>query len=50
VDFSARQAPVDLETLNENGATVVFEIMNETDFKGDARIQKFSQPLLTQKM
>jgi hypothetical protein len=40
---------MDLETLNENGATVVSEIVNETDSKGDAWIQKFSQPLLTQK-
>ena len=49
MDSSARQAPVDLETLNENGATDVSATGNETDTKGDAWIQKFSQPLLTEK-
>ena len=35
--FSARPAPVDLETVIENWATAVSEIVNETDSKGDAR-------------
>ena len=38
VDSSARPAPVDLETVNENWATPVSEIVNETDSKGDAWI------------
>jgi hypothetical protein len=40
---------VDLETLNENGATDVSVTVNETDSKGDAWIQKCSQPLLIEK-
>jgi hypothetical protein len=36
VDSSARPAPVDLEIVKENWATIVFEIINETDFEGDA--------------
>jgi hypothetical protein len=42
LDFSARRACVDLETVTENWATVVFEIMNETYSKGDAWIRKCS--------
>jgi hypothetical protein len=38
VGSSARPAPVDLETVNENWATAVSEIMNETDSKGVALI------------
>jgi hypothetical protein len=38
VDSSARPAPVDLETVNENWATIIFEIINETDSKGDTWI------------
>jgi hypothetical protein len=49
VDSSAHQAPVDLETLNENGAIVVSATVNETDSKGDAWMQKCSQHLLTKK-
>ena len=49
MDFFARPAPVDLETVNENSATAVSEIMNETDSKGDAWITKCSQPVLTKK-
>ena len=49
VDSSASSSPVDLETVNENWATVVSEIVNETDSKGDAWIRKCSQPVLTQK-
>ena len=45
--FVSAPTPVDLETLNENGATVVSATVNETDSKGDAWIQKCSQPLLT---
>ena len=38
VDSSARLAPFDLETVNENWAIPVSEIVNETDSKGDAWI------------
>jgi hypothetical protein len=38
MDSSARLAPVDLETVNENRTTTVSEIVNETDSKGDAWI------------
>ena len=38
MDSSALPAPVDLETVNENGATVVYEIMNETNAKVDTWI------------
>ena len=38
MDSSARPAPIDLETVNENWATGVFETMNENDSKGDAWI------------
>jgi hypothetical protein len=34
VDSSARPTPVDLEIVNENWATVVSKIINETDYKG----------------
>jgi hypothetical protein len=47
--FFSVPTPVDLETLNENGATYVSATVNETDSKGDAWIQKCSQPLLTEK-
>ena len=40
---------MDLETLNEKGATVVSATVNETDSKGDAWMQKCSQHLLTMK-
>jgi len=42
VDSSVRPAPVDLDIVNENSATVVSEIVNETDSKGDAWIRKCS--------
>jgi hypothetical protein len=38
VDSSALPALVDLETVNENWATTISEIINETDSKGDAWI------------
>ena len=47
--FLSAPSAVDLETINENWATSVFNIVNETDSKGDACIQKCSQPMLTQK-
>jgi len=34
--FFSVPTPVDLETLNENGATDVSATVNETDSKGDA--------------
>jgi hypothetical protein len=49
MDSLACPTAFDLETVNENCATAVSKIMNETDSKGDAWIQKCSQPLLTQK-
>jgi hypothetical protein len=36
--FFTAPNPVDLETVNENLATAVFEIVNETDIEGDAWI------------
>ena len=47
--FFSVPTPVDLETLKENGATDVSATVNETDSKGDAWIQKCSQPLLIEK-
>jgi len=38
VDSSARPAPVDLETVNENWASTVSKIIHETDSKGDTWI------------
>ena len=38
MDSSARPTPVDLETVNENGATTVSQIVNETAFEGVAWI------------
>jgi hypothetical protein len=49
MDSLARPTAFNFETVNENYATAVSEIMNETDSKGDAWIRKCSQPLLTQK-
>jgi hypothetical protein len=49
VDSSALPTPVDLEKGNENWATTVSEIVNETDFEGDAWIRQRPQPLLTHK-
>jgi uncharacterized membrane protein len=49
VDSSALPTPVDLEKGNENWATTVSEIINETDFEGDAWIRQRPQPLLTHK-
>jgi hypothetical protein len=37
--FFTAPTPVDLETLNENGATVVSATVNETDSKGDSCIR-----------
>jgi len=45
--FISAPNPIDLETVNENLATSVFEIVNETDFKGDAWIRQRQQPVLT---
>jgi hypothetical protein len=49
VDSSVRPTPVDLVKVNENSATTVSEIVNDTDFAGDAWIRQRPQPLLTQK-
>ena len=43
MDSSARPAPVDLETVNENWATTVSEIINETDSKCDPWICQCQQ-------
>ena len=49
VDSSQFPALFDLETINESWATAVSEIINETDYKGDAWIRERPLPLLTQK-
>jgi hypothetical protein len=49
MDSSARPTPVDFEKVNENWATTVFEIVNETDSKGDLWIRQRPQPLLNKK-
>jgi hypothetical protein len=49
VDSGELPALVDLQNVNENGVGDDWEIITETPFKGDAWIQKRSQPLLTQK-
>ena len=49
MDLSTRPTPVDLEKVNENLATTLSEIVNETDSKGDAWIRQRPQPLLTHK-
>jgi len=36
--FFRAPAPVDLETVNENRTTTVFEIVNKTDSEGDTWI------------
>ena len=47
--FVSTPNPGDLETVNENWATVKSEIVNETDSKGDVWIHQRPQPLLTKK-
>jgi len=37
------------ETFNENWATIVFEIVNETDYISDVWTRQRPQPQLTQK-
>jgi hypothetical protein len=49
LDSSSRPTPIDLETVNENWATIVSKIFNEIDFEGDKWIRQHPQPLLTQK-
>jgi hypothetical protein len=49
VDSGELPALVDLQNVNENGVGDDWEIITKTPFKGDAWIQKRSQPLLTQK-
>jgi hypothetical protein len=49
LDSSSRPTPIDLETVNENWATIVSKIFNEIDFEGDKWIRQRPQPLLTQK-
>jgi hypothetical protein len=49
VDSEARPTPVDLEKANENWATTVSEILNETHFEGDAWIRQRLEPLFNQK-
>jgi len=49
VDSLARQAPDDLETVNENLGTAISKILNETDFKGVAWIGHHQEPLVIQK-
>jgi hypothetical protein len=49
MDSEVLAAPVDSEIVNENWATTVSEIVNETDSKADAWIRQLPQPLLTQK-
>jgi hypothetical protein len=41
--------PVDLETVNENWATIESKIVNKTDSKSDVWIRQRPQPLLTNK-
>ena len=47
VDSSARPTPVDIQKVNEIWATIVSEIINESDSEGDAWIRQRAQPLLT---
>ena len=49
VDSSARPAPIDWETVNENWATADSEIIAEIDSKGHTWILERPQSLLTQK-
>jgi hypothetical protein len=49
VDSEELPAPVDYEKVNENGVGADWEIVTETNSKGDAWIRKRSLPLLTQK-
>ena len=49
MDSEVLAAPVDSEIVNENWATTVSEIVNETDSKADTWIRQLPQPLLTQK-
>ena len=49
LDSSTHPTPVDLEKVNENWATTVSEIINETDSEGEAWIRQHPQPLLTRK-
>jgi hypothetical protein len=39
MDSSARPTPVDLENVDENCATTISEIVNETDSKDDVWIR-----------
>jgi len=47
--FVSAPKPVDLETVNENWASVISEIVKETDSIGDAWICQRQQALLTNK-
>jgi hypothetical protein len=49
VDSEELTAPDSLEKVNEKGVGADWEITTETPSKGDARIRKRWQPLLTQK-
>ena len=49
MDSEELVALVDLEIFNENRVDAASEIITETASKGDAWIQKRSQPLLTNK-
>jgi len=49
VDSEEPATPLDIEKVNENRVGADSEIITETASKGDAWIQKRSQPLLTKK-
>jgi hypothetical protein len=47
--FVSAHSPVESEIINDNWVAADSEIITETTSKGDARIRKRSQPLVTQK-
>jgi hypothetical protein len=49
VDSEALEVSIDSVKVNENGVGADKEIATEKPFKGNAWIQKLSQPQLTQK-